>query len=51
MRWVNSGSSQAADLIAINAGAALYVAGCANTLNQGIEMAQDSIQSGLALAS
>jgi len=45
-----SNAAKAADLIAINAGAALYVAGCASTLNQGIEMAQDSIQSGLALA-
>ena len=45
-----SNATKAADLIAINAGAALYVAGCASTLNQGIEMAQDSIQSGLALA-
>lgn len=40
---------KAANLIAINAGAALYVAGCANSLKQGVEMAQDSIQSGLAL--
>lgn len=43
-------AAKAADLIAINAGAALYVAGCANNLKQGIAMAQDSIQSGLALA-
>jgi anthranilate phosphoribosyltransferase len=43
-------AAKAADLIAINAGAALYVAGCASTLSQGIEMAQDSIQSGLAFA-
>ena len=42
-------AAKAADLIAINAGAALYVAGCANTLKQGIAMAQDSIESGLAL--
>jgi anthranilate phosphoribosyltransferase len=41
---------KAADLIAINAGAALYVAGCAKDLAQGVEMAQDAIGSGLAKA-
>lgn len=41
---------KAADLIAINAGAALYVAGCAKDLAQGVEMAQDAISSGLAKA-
>jgi len=42
--------AKAADLIAINAGAALYVAGCAADLNQGVEMARDAIGSGLARA-
>ena len=43
-------SGKAADLIAINSGAALYVAGCAGDLQQGVAMAQDAIQSGLAKA-
>ncbi|MBT7376197.1 MAG: anthranilate phosphoribosyltransferase [Porticoccaceae bacterium] len=41
---------KAADLIAINAGAALYVAGCAANLAQGVELAQDAIGSGMAKA-
>jgi anthranilate phosphoribosyltransferase len=43
-------ADKAADLIAINAGAALYVAGCAGDLQQGVAMAQDAIRSGLAKA-
>jgi len=43
-------ATKAADLIAINSGAALYVAGCASDLKQGVIMAQDAIQSGLAKA-
>jgi anthranilate phosphoribosyltransferase len=43
-------ASKAADLIAINAGAALYVAGCATHLAQGVDMAIDAISSGLAKA-
>jgi len=38
----------AADIVALNAGAAIYVAGLADTLSQGIEMAQDAIGSGVA---
>jgi anthranilate phosphoribosyltransferase len=41
---------KAADLIALNAGAALYVAGCAGDINEGIAMAQDAIGAGLARA-
>ncbi|MDG2019205.1 MAG: anthranilate phosphoribosyltransferase [Porticoccaceae bacterium] len=41
-------AEKAADLIAINAGAALYVAGCATDMKQGVAMAQDAIVSGLA---
>ncbi|MBT5388833.1 MAG: anthranilate phosphoribosyltransferase [Porticoccaceae bacterium] len=41
---------KAADLIALNAGAALYVAGCAANLAQGVELAQDAIGSGMAKA-
>lgn len=39
---------KAADLIALNAGAALYVAGVAATLTEGVERAQDTVASGLA---
>ncbi|MDE0746680.1 MAG: anthranilate phosphoribosyltransferase [Porticoccaceae bacterium] len=38
----------ATNLIAINAGAALYVAGCAGTIQEGFAMAQGSIASGAA---
>ena len=41
-------AEKAVDLIAINAGAALYVAGCATDMKQGVAMAQDAIVSGLA---
>jgi anthranilate phosphoribosyltransferase len=43
-------AEKAADLIAINSGAALYIAGCAADLKQGVAMAQDAIMSGLARA-
>ena len=39
----------AADIIAINAGAAIYVAGCASDWQQGVVVAQDIIASGTAL--
>ena len=40
----------AADIVALNAGAAIYVSGMASTLAQGITQAQDAIGSGLAMA-
>ena len=43
-------AGKAANLIALNAGAALYVAGCAADLAQGVDMAFDAISSGLAKA-
>ena len=43
-------AAKAADLIAINAGAALYVAGCAEDIAQGVQMALDAIGAGLAKA-
>ena len=43
-------AGKAADIIALNAGAALYVAGCAADINEGVAMAQDAIGSGLARA-
>jgi anthranilate phosphoribosyltransferase len=39
---------KAADIIALNAGAAIYVSGVADSLAQGVAMAQDAIGSGLA---
>ena len=41
-------SSAAADIVALNAGAAIYVSGVANSLLNGVEMAQDAISSGQA---
>ena len=46
----SANGSKAAELIAINAGAELYVAGFAADLGQGVPMAQDAIGSGLAKA-
>jgi len=43
-------ATKAADLIALNAGAALYVAGCAGDIHEGVALAQDAIGSGLARA-
>jgi anthranilate phosphoribosyltransferase len=40
----------AADIVALNAGAALYVAGIADSIGEGVVLAQDAIGSGLALA-
>lgn len=41
-------AQKAADIIALNAGAAIYVSGIADTLKEGVSMAQDAIGSGLA---
>ncbi len=41
---------KAADIIAFNAGAAVYVSGIASTLEEGVRMAEDAIGSGLARA-
>ncbi|REG84870.1 anthranilate phosphoribosyltransferase [Marinomonas pollencensis] len=38
----------ARDIVALNAGAAIYVCGVADTLKEGVEMAEDMIGSGLA---
>lgn len=43
-------AQKAADIIAFNAGAAVYVAGIADSLNEGVRMAEDAIGSGLAKA-
>jgi anthranilate phosphoribosyltransferase len=44
----NDAAKKAADIIALNAGAAIYVSGVAPDLAHGIEMAQDAVASGLA---
>jgi len=41
-------AQKAADVIALNAGAAIYVSGIASSLQDGIEMARDAVGSGLA---
>jgi anthranilate phosphoribosyltransferase len=43
---LDGNTSKAADLISINAGAALYVAGCVQTINEGVSVAQKAISSG-----
>ncbi|MEH6502428.1 MAG: anthranilate phosphoribosyltransferase [Cycloclasticus sp.] len=40
---------KAADMLALNAGAALYVCGVADTIKAGVELAQETIHSGAAL--
>lgn len=42
------GGKKAADIIALNAGAALYVSGVATTLSEGVALAEDTIATGLA---
>ena len=42
-------AAKAADVIALNAGAAIYVSGVAGSLKEGVAVAQDVIASGLAL--
>jgi anthranilate phosphoribosyltransferase len=52
LRLVNSSlkdaDSMAADIVSLNAGAAIYVSGVATSLNNGVAMAQDAIATGLA---
>jgi anthranilate phosphoribosyltransferase len=45
----NEAADKAADMVALNAGAALYVAGVSSSLKQGVALAQDVIASGQAL--
>lgn len=42
-------NKRASDIVALNAGAAIYVSGTAGSLGDGVEMARDAIGSGLAL--
>jgi len=41
-------SQRAAAMIALNAGAALYVAGVANSIENGVKLAEDTISTGAA---
>jgi anthranilate phosphoribosyltransferase len=41
-------ATRAADLVALNAGAAIYVSGVASSFSDGVAMAEDAITSGLA---
>ena len=45
---LSEADSQAADIVSLNAGAAIYVAGVATSLANGVAMAQDAISTGLA---
>ena len=45
---LNNESGAAQDVVALNAGAVIYVAGLASDLQEGVAMAQDAIGSGLA---
>jgi anthranilate phosphoribosyltransferase len=45
---LNEPDSAAADIVSLNAGAAIYAAGVATTLANGVSMAQDAISAGLA---
>lgn len=47
-RALSAEGGAASDMVALNAGAAIYVAGLANSMAQGVAMAQDAIGSGLA---
>jgi anthranilate phosphoribosyltransferase len=42
-------AAKAADIIALNAGAAIYVSGITDSVRRGVELAHDMIHSGLAL--
>ncbi|XOV84209.1 MAG: anthranilate phosphoribosyltransferase [bacterium] len=45
---LSSADSAAADIVSLNAGAAIYVSGVATSLKNGVLMAQDAIAAGLA---
>ena len=45
---LNKTPGAASDIVALNAGAAIYVSGLADSLAQGVLMAQDAISSGMA---
>lgn len=49
-RALSKDGGSASDMVALNAGAALYAAGIADSLAEGVSLAQDAIGSGLAKA-
>lgn len=49
MEVLSGKEGPARDMVLLNAGAVIYVAGVANSIQQGIEMAKESIDSGKAL--
>ncbi|MEZ5530447.1 MAG: anthranilate phosphoribosyltransferase [Porticoccaceae bacterium] len=49
-RALSKDGGSASDMVALNAGAALYAAGIAASLEEGVSLAQDAIGSGLAKA-
>lgn len=49
-RRATAAGAKAADLVALNAGAALYAAGLAGDIGEGVKLAEDAIASELALA-
>ena len=46
---LNADDHPASDIVALNAGAAIYVAGCARSLEDGLEVAWDVMESGEAM--
>ena len=47
---VQGETGPAADIVCLNAGAAIYVAGKCDSLQQGVLIAQEQLQTGAALA-
>lgn len=47
-RRLTAGGKKAADIIALNAGAALYASGVSSSLKEGVALAEDTIATGLA---
>ena len=45
----DGGAGKAAQMVALNAGAAIYVSGVATTIAEGVQMAEDAIACGAAL--
>jgi anthranilate phosphoribosyltransferase len=45
---ISGKGGMATDIVLLNSGAAIYVAGCCDSLSHGVEMAHDAIASGLA---
>ena len=46
---LTAGDHPASDIVALNAGAAIYAAGCAHSIQDGVEAAWDVMESGEAI--